>query len=261
VGSRWKLSSWLRQLPEHEEFLSGLQQDALGRRDGVALMREVDSEDSAVQAFLIPMIWGYGPVGYGPYRSRRVLDSFKASARLLEVARIAQTEGGLDAFNHIQLQRSTQRDYLKYLGPAFGTKYLYFLTAAVDAVETTPVMDVVVWRWFRKHVPTTSIDVLHWHAESYASFLRCLRHWSHSLIRDGRMPLGLDDVEYLIFAAGANFGGNSEWSEEWQREAEPLSISVLLDQLRVACAVNSAPDSRVTALLDDLEKVLASKLE
>lgn len=261
VRSRWKLSSWVRQLPKHEKYLSGLPQDGLDRGDGIQLVGKIQDEDSAVRAFLLAMIWGYGPVGYGPYRSRRVLDSMDAPARLLEVARIAQREGGLEAFEHIERMRSKQRDYLKYLGPAFGTKYLYFLTAAVDGVETTPVMDAVVWRWFRKNVTDTSIDVLYWDSASYAAFLNHLRFWSTSLVGDGDKPLDLDDVEYLIFAAGVNFENNREWSEEWEREAEPLSISELLDRLRAACAADVELDPRTQNLLDDLEHLLEPKLE
>ncbi len=261
VKSRWNLSSWVRQLPEHEEFLSGLHQGGLNRREGIDLVGEVEDEETAIHAFLLAMIWGYGPVGYGPYRSRRVLHSPDAPARLLEVARIAQGDGGLNAFKHIESQRSKQRNYLKYLGPAFGTKYLYFLTAPVDAVETTPVMDAVVRRWFRKNVTGASIDVFYWDAESYAAFLKHLRYWSRSLVEDDGKPLELDDVEYLIFAAGVNFENSREWSEEWEREAEPLPISELLDRLRAACAAESDLDTKATGLLDELEVVLAPKLE
>lgn len=256
--SSWKLNSWVRQLPEYEELLSGLPQGGLGRRDAVVLIGEIKDEESAVRAFLLAMIWGYGPVGYGPYRSRRVLNSPDAPARLLDVARIAQTDGGLKAFEHIESQRAKHRDYLKYLGPAFGTKYLYFLTAPIDTVDTTPVMDAVVWRWFRKNVMGASIDVFRWETESYAVFLDHLRYWSQSLAGDDDEPLDLDDVEYLIFASGLDFKNGRE---EWEQEGEPLSISDLLDRLRAACAADPDLDARAARLIDDLEASLAPKLE
>lgn len=261
VPSRWKLDSWIRQLPECKAVLSGLPQGAIDRSDAIELTGEVNDEESAVRAFLISMIWGYGPVGYGPYRSRRVLNSPDAPARLLKVARIAQTAGGLKAFEHIEVQRRADRAYLKYLGPAFGTKYLYFLTASVGPANTTPVMDAVVRRWFRKNVPDASMNVLYWDTESYAAFLDHLRYWSKALVGEEGEPLDLADVEYLIFAAGANFENNREWSEEWERDVEPLSISDLLDRLRASCAGSSDIETRATTLLDELEDVLAPKLD
>lgn len=261
VESRWNVDSWIRQLPEHEKFLRGLPQKSMGREEGIALINKVTDEESAVHAFLIAMIWGYGPVGYGPFRSRRVLESANAPARLLEVADIAQSRGGLEAFEHIVNQRQQERGYLKFLGPAFGTKYLYFLTAAVQTVDPTPVMDAVVTRWFRKNVTDVSITVFDWRSESYSAFLAHLREWSQSLVEQGAMPLDLGEVEYLIFAAGANFEKSEEWSEEWDNEVGPLSVSDLLDRLRATRVGTSDIDKRAMQLIDELEAVLATELE
>src|SRR5699024_4239650 len=81
-------------------------------------------EQAVVTAFLASMIWGYGTTGYGPYRTARVLTSNPcAIAHLTETAERAQAsaDGGIDAFDHIAESRKNTQ-YLKYLGPAFGTK-------------------------------------------------------------------------------------------------------------------------------------------
>ena len=84
--SHWKPQTWARQLPEYASILESLPMRPIGRTDGIELVGDVTTEESAVRAFLLAMIWGYGPVGYGPFRTRRVLESHDAPARLLEIA-------------------------------------------------------------------------------------------------------------------------------------------------------------------------------
>lgn len=240
VDSRWNINSWLRQLPDYEPLLNDLPQNKIGRDHGIRLTQIVKDENAAVRVFLLAMIWGYGPVGYGPYRVRRVLDSPSASLRLFEVAQLAQSRGGLEAFAHIAEERLKDPNYLKHLGPAFGTKYLYFLTASVSTVVTTPVMDAIVARWFVKNVSDASISVENWKTQSYASYISHLTEWSQSLVDREEEPLDLADVEYLIFAAGATFEKSPEWSEEWHNENWEPSTSELLDRLRATCQLNQA---------------------
>lgn len=261
VRSRWNVEAWARRLPEYESLLRSFPHGAIGRQHGIDRVGKVTDEDSAVSAFLLSMIWGYGPVGYGPFRTRRVLNGKDASSRLLAVAQIAQTDGGLRAFEHVVRERKRDREYLKFLGPAFGTKYLYFLTAAMPAVETTPVMDAVVERWFRKNVTGSAVSVFQWQAESYASFLGHLREWSRTLTGSETKSLELDDVEYLIFASGANFENSRDWSEEWQQDREPLTVSDLLDQLRLACGSESQSHFEALELIGQLESVLSAELD
>lgn len=261
VKSSWNIEAWVRQLPEYESLLRSFPSGSIGRQDGIDLVGKVTDEESAVNAFLLSMVWGYGPVGYGPFRTRRVLNGKDAPARLLEVARIAQSEGGLPAFKQIAGKRQQDRGYLKFLGPAFGTKYLYFLTAAIPAVETTPVLDAVVERWFRQNLPGSPVSSFSWQTGSYEAFLRYLQEWSTALAGAGNDDLKLDDVEYLIFASGASFENNREWSEGWQQDSEALTVSDLLDRLRIACASDSKPHQEAKALIDKLESVLMSELD
>jgi len=45
------------------------------------------------------MIWGYGPVGYGAFRTKRVLaENVGAGQKLATVAKIARDAGGPEAF-------------------------------------------------------------------------------------------------------------------------------------------------------------------
>jgi hypothetical protein len=116
-GSRWSRPSWAREFATHKDFLDSLP-DYVDRAEATRHAREADTPNGAVRAFLATMIWGYGPVGYGPYRTMRVLrENPDAAERLAAVARIARNEGGLAAFTAIAAQP------LRYLGVAFGTKW------------------------------------------------------------------------------------------------------------------------------------------
>ncbi|MGP5725410.1 8-oxoguanine DNA glycosylase OGG fold protein [Arthrobacter rhombi] len=253
VASRWNTATWSRQFPAHQAFFDGLKTDRLNRHEAVQHIGRINNETEAVEAFLLAMLWGYGPVGYGAFRTRRILDEPGAYQALLEVAQTAQTEGGLEAFNLICARRDQNRGYLKWLGPAFGTKFLYFATAAVAPQQATPVMDAVVRRWFAKHAPDHQLIVDVWHQPSYKVFLDCLEAWSSELTAFSGETVTKDEVEYLIFADGNNFENNAEWRESWDVETLELPVSELIDQLRARIAAEFGDESEAMKSLDDLE--------
>lgn len=252
--SRWNTESWSRHLPDHASFLSSLGTDRMDRAQAIAAAPDVVDEDTAVQVFLLSMLWGYGPVGYGPFRTRRVLERAEAKSELLEVAQEARKSGGLAAFELIADRRRQTRSYLKWLGPAFGTKYIYFLTAQDTQHEPAPVMDAVVYRWFRTHVPDRPLIVDFWHAPSYGTFLESLNEWSAGLSREPGQELRVDDVEYLIFAEGNRFEDNAEWRESWEAEQRELPLPLLFDQLR-SQAGSGTQQERANQLISELESL------
>lgn len=253
AASRWVPDAWRRQFPEHAEFLDSLGIDRLDRAGAIERAPVVDDEASAVQVFLLAMLWGYGPVGYGPFRTRRILDRPEATSELLAVARQAQHHGGLAAFKLVAQRRSDGAPFLKWLGPAFGTKYIYFLTANDSA--PAPVMDAVVNRWFTAHAPDRPLIVDSWHAPSYETYLASLKEWSEALHQEFGHDIRCDDIEYLIFASGSRFEGN-QWSESWDAELREASPTLLFDQLRALAS--SRPDRAPEAeqAIDKLEELL-----
>lgn len=256
VPSRWNRKSWTNQLGQYEEFFNGLKIDRIDRKQAVQLSpHKVTNEEEAVQVFLLAMLWGYGLVGYGPFRTRRIMDRPEAVAELLEVAQVAQRDGGLAAFQLIADRRSGgTKSFLKWLGPAFGTKYIYFLTAKSNPEKPAPVMDAVVYRWFRKHSPDRKVRVDFWHTPSYKQFLDCLEEWAFDITQQFGQEVRLDDVEYLIFAEGSRFEGN-DWSESWDAEHRAASPSLLFDQLRALASSNHS-DRQALDLITELESLL-----
>lgn len=252
IPSKWNQKSWTKQLQRFEDFFNGLKGDPIDRIQAVQLSPVVTDEEEAVQVFLLAMLWGYGLVGYGPFRTRRILDRPEAAAELLEVAQVAQRNGGLAAFNLIADRRAgNSRSFLKWLGPAFGTKYIYFLTAKSNPQRPAPVMDAVVYRWFRKHAPDRKLRVDFWHSPSYEQFLNSLDEWASDITHRFGQEIRIDDVEYLIFAEGSRFEGN-DWSEAWEAELRAASPSLLFDQLR-ALASSNQDHQYSFELIDKLE--------
>lgn len=257
IPSKWNQKSWTNQLEQYEEFFNRLKNDRIDRKQAVQVSPTVTNEDEAVQVFLLSMLWGYGLVGYGPFRTRRILDRPEAAAELLEVAQVAQRNGGLAAFKLIADRRNGgARSFLKWLGPAFGTKYIYFLTAKNNPHKPAPVMDAVVYRWFRKHAPNRKLRVDFWHTPSYEQFLISLEEWATDITKQFGQEIRIDDVEYLIFAEGSRFEGN-DWSESWEAEQRAASPSLLIDQLR-AHANDNFSESKALDLINELEAILLS---
>jgi hypothetical protein len=144
--SAWSRTSWLKQFPEHASFLTSLP-DHLDRTETARRAHHAQTPSGATQAFLTAMIWGYGPVGYGAWRTARVLtENPQAADRLAEVAQVASDHGRLAGFQNLADKP------LRYLGVAFGTKYLRFVTAAnPHSYGIAPILDAVVRRWLATH--------------------------------------------------------------------------------------------------------------
>ncbi|GGO01901.1 8-oxoguanine DNA glycosylase OGG fold protein [Micromonospora parathelypteridis] len=75
------------------------------------------------------LVWGYGPIGYGPWRATRSLDADPDGKRLAyaleELAVSAPDEEALRAA--YQRFRDPDRARLPWLGPGLFTKVLYFV--------------------------------------------------------------------------------------------------------------------------------------
>ena len=129
---------------------------------------------------LVPvLIWG-GPGGYGPYRARRILTAGTNVAgggaetdireRLVKAADIARGEAAaVDAFRFMNNDGK-----IKYLGPAFFTKWLAFssMTNSVDGKNVAPILDKRVRDWIFQN--TKGADQINLRTTSTAHYQRYL---------------------------------------------------------------------------------------
>lgn len=216
--------------------------DVLGASGGQA------DDTAVVKAFLASMIWGYGLVGYGPYRTERILtrdstaEDKEAIEQLVEIAGIAHSAGGVAAFDYVATQRRSGVPFLKYLGPAFGTKFLYFLTKD-SSVPTTPVFDSVVHGWLQQHAPEAgTFSLSWWDTSSYGRYVDLLHSWAAELSALDERSLDADDLEFLMFS-------DIRGQAPLLAESENVTAESMLDDLGAEADARGGESDRVGALL------------
>jgi hypothetical protein len=177
-------------LPEH------LDRTAIRRACVHASMSPADAERS----FLAVMAWGYGRVGYGPFRVRRVLDAAPNAGVQLQAAAGAAAEGRpVEAYTCLGDHGAAR---LPYLGPAFGTKFLYFCSST--AKRPALILDRLVARWLRENVGLAFNEV-RWSVSTYTRYLETMVGWA------GELAVAADQLEVCIFSAQARLG-DTQWA-------------------------------------------------
>ena len=163
--------------------------DVLGRmpeRVDRASTREVVLQEleagRTLPAFVTAMVWGYGTTGYGPVRTRWVLTGTKTNpmespvlpqvpARLEAGATAVLQDGSLEAFRLMNNEGK-----VKYLGPAFFTKWLYFTSAfqSPDDAKAAPILDKQVSDWLLAHA---GVSLEPDRTSSYERYVGLLTAW------------------------------------------------------------------------------------
>ena len=104
--------------------------------------------------FVRIMAWGFGPVGYARYRTSRILNEVnsvdgRTISSWMEGIRTAALESPVNGFNFLD----TKSGQIKYLGLAFATKSLYFLSPKENRA---PILDSVVISWLWRYEIATN---------------------------------------------------------------------------------------------------------
>jgi hypothetical protein len=139
--------------------------------------------------FLIIMVWGYGTVGYGPYRTQKMFSSEGLNNSLETTRRFLLDGKPLEAYRTLQFSGIHQ------LGPAYSTKVMCFL--AGDAEIAPPIFDSVVSKTLAIHYP----DVFNaqnsnsqiWSISNYSGYLRFVEQKSETL------QLTCHEIELLLY--------------------------------------------------------------
>lgn len=198
-GIRWPRERWLATFPETADALQPLPVRLDRGTVGAACEGAAGSPAAAWQAFVVVMAWGYGTVGYGAWRTARILQGDDhAPDRLARVAQQLAEQGAFDAYG---LLGGACR--LQGLGPAFGTKYLYFC-AQPAAGPRALILDRLVARWLAKNA-RVSLNPGFWSSKTYGRYLELLGSWAEAL------GTASDEVEMCIFQAEADTTG-TQWA-------------------------------------------------
>lgn len=184
------LDRWREQFPLYVGALDHLSDPATRRHVRTACAEAATSEEAAAAAFVAVMTWGYGTVGYGRYRTSRMLQS--GGPRRLHDAAIALCEIGV---GHAYRRLSDGgRDRIAGLGPAFGTKFLYFVQP-LDGRPRALILDRVVASWLGQYA-SIRLDPWRWDWPTYERYIMTVAEWASTL---GCEP---DLLELLLFEAG-----------------------------------------------------------
>lgn len=203
-GIVWPRRRWIAAFPQHRHYLEALP-DLLAREDVRGTSRcAAEGGVATEQAILAVMAWGYGNVGYGPWRTGRILQiNAVATSRLAEVAATLASEGAVVAY-----QLLANSDRLKGLGPAFGTKYLFFCPQ-LSSDRPALILDRLVASWIRDYSDLDVNEVL-WSTRTYQRYLEQMWAWAEVL------DVSPDVLEERIFVDEARELGN-----QWALEANP----------------------------------------
>ena len=201
-GMTWPRQRWIEAFP----MQSGRLQTMPDLLDRAALRQLCDGAsvdaDAAEAAFIAVMAWGYGAVGYGPFRTRNVLaTTLRASDRLAAVARAIREDGAISAYEHLANAGDCR---LRGLGPAFGTKYLSFCQPP-GMNPSALILDALVSTWLRREAEL-GLDSVAWSVGTYRRYLNLMHEWASLL--DCRP----EELEYCIFRAMSTERG-TQWGD------------------------------------------------
>jgi Putative 8-oxoguanine DNA glycosylase OGG-like protein len=146
-------------------------------------------------------LWPGGRVGYGPFRVERVLAGTRDPAACLQsAASELASSGPLKAY---ALLGDNGMPRLPHLGPAFGTKYLYFCPPPRD--HPALILDRLVAAWLRDNT-NLRLNETRWSSHAYERYLSAMFQWADE------MGVAADELEACIFSEQAE-ATISQWRQ------------------------------------------------
>ncbi len=211
---RWRTASWekwLRTECGELEALAAVKNQSKEiddsfleiDRDGVKQLAEAED---ALATFVASQVWGHGPSGYGPYRVAVTLGLTESPSQkgsvfdsrhdtLERAQRLCLEEGGVEAYRFL-----VNEGKLPLLGPAFLTKYLFFVGSQPLGSPRPLVLDAVVRKSIEKHA-RDSLARSFGRTEYYESYLALVEGVVGHLSLGGT-ECSAEDVELALFQLG-----------------------------------------------------------
>ena len=191
----FELSGFVTSIASNEKISRA---DVFNAFDSVRKGRSPEERVKAMgEAFVAAMAWGFRPNSYGPFRTNEMLENSKpgqerddALTILLEIFDELKSESGkpIDAYKKLSGK-------ITRLGPAFGTKFLYFASSEDDRA---PILDAVVANWLGKYGVRDSkgkwLSAVPWKRANYQRYLDfCDEALGELQVTDRGL------IEYLMF--------------------------------------------------------------
>lgn len=194
-------ANWQKDLVQYTNFIARLPTGI----DRTFLRGLVSNSGvSVMEKFLAVMIWGYGDLGYGSYRVKKMFNSLNVEETISQVFDLCQDAQPLAAYDFLAKHRVNQ------LGPAYGTKLISFFT---PREVVAPIYDSFVSKWmdinarevFEKGSSSSEV----WSLKVYTKYLDWIKFHASLYGCYG------DDLELVIFRDALNrFSSNSSWERQ-----------------------------------------------
>lgn len=157
--------------------------------------RAAESPESALQLLWQSLAWGAGTSARNMHRR---LDSVKARPDEVaeELVRVAG-ESRKDAAAAYEALRPGGRTLIKYLGPAFFTKFLYFAGQG-NADHPCLILDARVAQSLHRHGWDSLRSGGGWPAATYERYTDLLHRWAGDLSTSDR-TVAADEIELWLF--------------------------------------------------------------
>ncbi len=197
----WDLDSWLESIPSQSGFLKSLYARNLGSLDRNLVRNVLHTQaqnKDYLSGFIAVMIWGYAGDKRGASRIKKIFSDVSLATSLETTYDLLQSGNIREAYEQFV------RNGPKGIGPAFGTKYLYF--AAPKNLNTKPlILDRLIsvglekWSDFK-------INSLNASTDDYIYYLNYMKE------SGSKLNIGADNLELVLFSEVAKLGSNSVWA-------------------------------------------------
>ncbi|WP_159096494.1 hypothetical protein [Miniimonas sp. S16] len=187
IGRQWTSDQrWPSHLPR-PAFLD-LERGHVTRADVFQRARTIRSEEDAIELYVMMAAWGAGTKARPTARARRPLHEPGAPERLMQS--VEHLRSAKDAVEGYRRLLPGNQDRIKYFGPAFFTKWLYFAGADLDRQPL--ILDALVATAIGSRLRTG------WSPKEYDQYLQLAGE-----IRDQWVPNEPTHVvEYALFHLG-----------------------------------------------------------
>jgi hypothetical protein len=214
ANQKFRVDRWKKKLPGDSDLDYIIERfpDGLGRSNLTSIAEEAAKNRNAEhyrRLFLASMIWGFGGDredtidNRGPWRTQQITRNANPDFNeILKYASDVMLEGRIgeayDLFKKV-----------KWCGPAFFTKYLYFLGRGADKCRYPLILDTKVAKWLETLLGKDKLrqfvrvernkkqeisSVLRGVGEEYEKYLDLMREWARKL---GCAP---DDIECFLYS-------------------------------------------------------------
>jgi hypothetical protein len=215
-STRLNINEWSDKFPMIEENNGALVRmgtEKVSRKQVFDAFAEVSHSGTLKEVFVSVMAWGFRPDSYGPYRTSVMLSTPRKNFVVDEILlSVADEKDPVRAYRALEYK-------IHGLGPAFGTKFLYF-TSSVE--NRAPILDAVVanwlWRYGVRDAKGKWITPVGWNAKLYERYVQFCTEVCQQL---GIADRGL--VEYLMFvdAQYSDFLEQGKAQPEWVSAVKP----------------------------------------